>query len=282
MSPLRYDDAGLAGKAALITGAARGQGRSHALALASAGVSVVAVDCCRQIPSVPYPLATADELADTVTQAKEAGGACIGLTADVRLLTDLDDAVAQGMSAFGRLDVVIANAGVAQGFPEQEECSPEQIWADYVAVNLTGVWNTLQACKAPLLDGGRGGSIIITNSTSGLKGMSRGDPRSDAYTASKHGTLGLMKAYANELGPHGVRVNCVAPTAVDTPMINNPAMTAWVEHTTRRGAGGFRDAMNVGRVQASDITEAVLWLASDAARYVTGVCLPVDAGFVIT
>ncbi|MFJ8816529.1 mycofactocin-coupled SDR family oxidoreductase [Amycolatopsis thermoflava] len=271
----------LTGKVAFITGAARGQGRSHALALARAGAAVIATDCCAQIPTVPYPMSTPDDLAKTLAAIEEAGGRAIGVTADVRSRDQLDDAVRQGLDAFGRLDIVIANAGVAQGLPEQETHSAGQIWDDYLAVNLTGSWNTIQATAPVLVEGGRGGSVILINSTSGLKGMSRGDPRSDAYTAAKHGQLGLMKAYALELGPHGIRVNCVHPTAVATPMIENPAMKAWVEQALPRVPSRFGDAMHAGRVQPEEISAAVLWLASDAAKHVTGVSLPVDAGFAV-
>ncbi|AIJ23268.1 mycofactocin-coupled SDR family oxidoreductase [Amycolatopsis methanolica] len=271
----------LTGKVAFITGAARGQGRSHALALARAGAAVVATDCCAQIPTVPYPMSTPDDLAETVAGVEEGGGRGIGVVADVRSRDQLDDAVRQGVDAFGRIDVVIANAGVAQGFPEEETHSPGEIWDDYLAVNLTGAWNTIQATAPVLVEGGRGGSVILINSTSGLKGMSRGDARSDAYTAAKHGQLGLMKAYALELGPHGIRVNCVHPTAVATPMIENPAMKAWVEHNLPRVPSRFGDAMHAGRLQPEEISAAVLWLASDAAKHVTGVSLPVDAGFAV-
>lgn len=271
----------LTGKVAFITGAARGQGRSHAIALARAGASVIATDCCAQIPTVPYPMSALDDLMETVAAVEEAGGKGIGVVADVRSPEQLGEAVRQGVAAFGRLDIVIANAGIAQGFPEHETHTPNEIWNDYLAVNLTGAWNTIQATKAELIDGGRGGSVILINSTSGLKGMSRGDPRSDAYTAAKHGQVGLMRAYALELGPHDIRVNCVHPTAVDTPMIDNPAMRAWVEHNKARVATGFGDAMHAGRLKPEEISAAVLWLASDATKHVTGVSLPVDAGFAI-
>ncbi|SHH04615.1 SDR family mycofactocin-dependent oxidoreductase [Jatrophihabitans endophyticus] len=275
------DRDGWAGKVALITGAARGQGRSHALALAARGVDVVAVDICEQIETVPYPLATKDDLEQTAADVERAGARCLPVVADVRDRSLLLDAVERARASFGRLDIAVANAGVAQGYRDDDGTTPEQQWSDYLAVNLTGVWNTVTACAPAIVDGGRGGSIILINSTSGIKSMSRGEARSDAYTAAKHGGVGLMKAYAIELGPVGVRVNAVHPTAVATPMTENDAMRAWVERNVDRVANGFRDAMHVGRVQPADITEAVLWLASDASRYVTGVSLPVDAGFTI-
>jgi SDR family mycofactocin-dependent oxidoreductase len=268
-------------RVALVTGAARGQGRSHAVTLAGAGAAVVAVDVCGPIPTVPYPLGTEEELAETARLVEAVGGRCVTAQADVRSRADLDAAVAKGVATFGRLDVVVANAGVAQGLPESETATIDEIWADYIAVNLTGVWNTLQATRDALVDGGRGGSIIIISSTSGLKGTSRGDVRADAYTAAKHGQVGLMRAWANELGPLGIRVNTVHPTAVGTAMVENPSMAAWVQANAHRVAGGFKDAMHKGRVSAQDVSEAVLWLASDRSGSVTGVTLPVDAGFTI-
>ncbi|MDN5913532.1 MAG: mycofactocin-coupled SDR family oxidoreductase [Pseudonocardia sp.] len=268
-------------RVAFITGAGRGQGRSHAVTLAEAGAAIVAVDVCAPIPTVPYALATEEDLAETVRLVEKAGGRCLARVADVRHRHELVAAVDEAMATFGRLDVVVANAGVAQGLPEAETATIDEIWADYLAINLTGTWNTLQATRSAIVDGGRGGSIIIISSTSGLKGMSRGDVRSDAYTTTKHGLVGLMRAYANDLGPAGVRVNTVHPTAVATPMVDNPAMKAWVEVNVKRVAGGFSDAMHRGRVDAQDISDAVLWLASDRSRSVTGVTLPVDAGFVI-
>jgi len=271
----------LAGRVALITGAARGQGRQHAVTMAAEGAAVVAVDCCAQIDTVPYPLASADDLAQTRRLVEEAGGRCLTVVADVRDRAALLAAVEEGTAAFGRLDVVVANAGVAQGLPAEETTTVDQQWADYLAVNLTGAWNTIQATRGAIAAGGRGGSITLISSTSGLKGMSRGDARSDAYTAAKHGLVGLMRAYAIELGPQGIRVNTVHPTAVSTPMVENDAMAAWVQANVRRVAGGFGDALGRGRVDVQEIAEAVLWLASDRARSVTGVALPVDAGMTI-
>jgi SDR family mycofactocin-dependent oxidoreductase len=272
---------GLDGRVAFITGAARGQGRSHAVALARAGADIIATDCCRQLASVPYPMSAPEDLAETAALVKEAGGRCVTAEADVRSAGELDQAVAAGLEQFGRVDIVVANAGIAFGFRDGEQLTPQQLWADSIDVNLTGVWNTIRATMQAVIAGGRGGSMILINSTSGLKGMSRGDPRSDAYTAAKHGAVGLMRAYATELGPHGIRVNAIHPTAVDTPMVNNDAMAAWIEANQSRVATGFRDALNAGRLQPADISDAVLWLASDSSRYATGVSLPVDAGFTV-
>lgn len=269
-------------RVAFVTGAGRGQGRSHAVTLARAGAAIVAVDVCAPIDTVPYPLATEDDLAETARLVEAEGSRCLARVADVRDRPALVAVVDEALGMFGRLDVVVANAGVAQGFPEHETATVDRIWADYIAINLTGAWNTVQAARTALVDGGRGGSVIIVSSTSGLKGMSRGDPRSDAYTAAKHGLVGIMRAYANELGPHGVRVNSIHPTAVATPMIENPAMKRWVAANVGRVSGGFGDAMHRGRITVEEVSDTVLWLASDRSRAVTGVTVPVDAGFAVT
>lgn len=271
----------LTGQVAYITGAARGQGRSHALALAGAGAAIIAVDICAQVDTVPYPMATLEDLEQTAQLVRDAGGRCLTSVADVRSRQELTQAVDRGVQEFGRLDIVVANAGVAQGMAEHETTTIDQQWTDYIAINLTGAWNTIQATAPAIRAGGRGGSITIVSSTSGLKGMSRGDARSDAYTSAKHGLVGLMRAYATELGPDQIRVNTVHPTAMHTPMVDNDAMGRWVEHNTSRVSGGFGDALNRGFIEVQEISAAILYLASEGARSVTGVALPVDAGFTI-
>lgn len=272
---------GLQGKVAFITGAARGQGRSHAVGLAREGVAIIATDVCAPIETVPYALATAEDLAETVRLVEAEGVRCVSAAADVRDRTALLAAVDAGVAELGRLDVVVANAGVAQGLPDHETTSIDDQWADYVAINLTGAWNTIKAAQDALDSGGRGGSIIIISSTSGLKGHARGDARADAYTASKHGLVGLMRAYATELGPAGVRVNTIHPSAVSTPMVENDAMAAWVRTNLPRVAGGFGNAMHRSRIDEQEITDAVLYLASDVSRSITGVALSIDSGFAV-
>ncbi|MET0954079.1 MAG: mycofactocin-coupled SDR family oxidoreductase [Aeromicrobium sp.] len=271
----------LAGKVAFVTGAARGQGRSHAMALAREGAAVIATDICRQVDTVPYPLASEEDLAETARLVEQIGGRCVTAVADVRSRHELVAAVEAGTSELGRLDIVVANAGVAQGLLEHETTTVDEQWADYIAINLTGAWNTIKATQDALVSSGGGGSITIISSTSGLKGMSRGDARADAYTAAKHGLTGLMRAYAIELGPQSIRVNTVHPTGMHTPMVDNPAMGAWIEANTSRVAGSFGDAMHRGFIDVQEISDAIVFLASEKARSITGVALPVDAGFTI-
>ncbi|MEU7633970.1 mycofactocin-coupled SDR family oxidoreductase [Nocardia sp. NPDC049220] len=271
---------GVSEKVAVITGAARGQGRSHAMRLAEQGVDIVAVDICEPIASMPYPMATPDELAETVSLVERAGQRAVGVQADVRDGAALSDSVAKAVADFGgRLDIVVANAGVSTIRPT-EGTSNEQIWQDTVDINMTGVWHTVEACLPHMLEAGYGGSIILISSTAGLKGLvgATGTPATLAYTASKHGVVGLMRAYAVRLAKHSIRVNTVHPTGVRTPMVENPDLYSYyTQHP--EDAAMMRNALPVEAVDARDISSAVVWLASDAARYVTGVTLPVDAGF---
>jgi SDR family mycofactocin-dependent oxidoreductase len=267
----------LEGQVALITGAARGQGRSHAVALAEAGVDIVGLDLCHDIETVSYPLATPDDLRETVRQVEAHGRRMLASHADVRDLEAVSAVVAEGMAAFGRLDIVLANAGIAPAMGLTVD--PARSWANVIDVNLTGVWNTTWATKQALIDGGRGGSVVITSSTMGLKAVADGSPGGVAYVASKHGLVGIMKALALELAPHSIRVNAVHPTGANTPMIVNEAMQAWIAEHAEAAASGMQNALPVQLIEASDVTNAIMWLVSDLGRYVTGVSLPVDAGF---
>lgn len=264
----------LDGKVAFITGAARGQGRSHALALAEQGADIIALDICEQIDTVFYDLATEDDLAETVRLVEQRGRRAVARKADVRDLAGLTAVLDEGLDTFGRLDIVLANAGICMGLGE-----PERTWKNSIDVNLTGVWNTLWAARQPLIEGGRGGSIVVTSSSFGLKGYSDGSAAGLAYCAAKHGVVGLMRAFANELAPHMIRVNSIHPTGVNTAMVINPAMEKYLADNAEAAANGMQNAMPVELIERIDVTNAVLWLVSDAARYVTGVTLPVDAGF---
>ena len=269
-------NAPLAGKVAFITGAARGQGRAEALRLAADGADIIAIDLCEQIESVPYPLATPDDLAATVKLVEEAGGRIVAAQADVRDERALQAALQTGVDRFGRLDIVVANAGIA---PMQ---SGPGGWRDVVDVNLTGVHHTVEAAIPIMVAQGDGGSIVLISSAAGLIGVGGGDRGSLGYTAAKHGVVGLMRAYANFLAPHSIRVNTIHPTGVDTPMINNEFTRGWLKHIAEElnAPTDFANALPVQVVQAEDIANAVAWLVSDQARYVTGVTLPVDAGIV--
>jgi SDR family mycofactocin-dependent oxidoreductase len=266
---------GLAGKVAFITGAARGQGRAEAIRLASDGADIIAVDICDQIESVPYPMATPEDLAATVKLVEDTGARIVVQQADVRDRDALNTALRAGLDEFGRLDIVIANAGIA---PMQ---SGQEGWRDVVDVNLTGVHHTVDVVIPTMVEQGDGGSIVLTSSAAGLVGIGGEDPGSLGYTAAKHGVVGLMRAYANHLAPHRIRVNSIHPAAVNTPMINNEFTRQWLERITRESETpvDFGMALPVQSVDADDIAAAVAWLVSEEAWFITGVALPVDAGY---
>jgi len=270
----RFED-----KVVFITGAARGQGRSHAVRFAAEGARVIGIDVCADQPATPYPLATEEDLAETVRQVEAAGGAMHAEVADVRELDAVRTAVRAGMERFGRLDVIVANAGIYSPGPVQWLSS--EGWDETIGINLTGVFNTVRAGVKRMIEQDEGGAIVITSSTAGLKGF-YGSP---AYNASKHGVVGFMRSIALELAPNRIRVNTVHPTSVDTPMIINDVFPRLVrmdlEDPTKDDAAEFlrpQQALDTPWVEANDISDAVLWLCSDEARYVTGTTLPIDAG----
>lgn len=267
--------AGLTGKVAFITGAARGQGRAHAVRLAAEGADIIAVDLCDQIASVPYPMATPDDLAETVTLVEDAGSRIVARQADVRDRAALKTALSEGIAELGRLDIVIANAGIAP-------MMGENAWQDVIDVNLTGVYHTVDVAMRPLIKQGDGGAIVLTSSVAGLVGIGAPIAGSLGYTASKHAMVGLMRAYANFLAPYSIRVNSIHPAGVNTPMIDNEFTRSWLDGIAQQQQGGpdMSNALPVPALDVEDIANAVLWLVSDAARYVTGVALPLDAGFV--
>ena len=271
----------MAGKVVLVTGAARGQGRSHAVRLAEEGADVIAVDLCAGIDTVvgKYPPATREDLDRTVVEVEKAGGRIVARVADVRDQAGLDAAVADGVDELGRLDGVVANAGIASYGRAWE--LDEATWQDVIDVNLTGVWHTAKAAIPRLIEAGRGGSMVFTSSIGGLKGIQQ----VGHYVSAKHGIVGLMRTLANELAPEGVRVNTVHPTNVDTDMIQNPGTWGMFapddpEPTQEKAIPGFTslNALQVPWIESIDVSNAVLFLLSDEARYITGVALPVDAG----
>ena len=261
----------LEGKVAFITGAARGQGRSHAVRLAEEGADIIAVD-----------IGSPTELAQTVKEVEALGRRIVAGRADVRDFGGLTAALDDGVARLGRLDIVVANAGIVS-FGTAEELT-EQAWRDVIDVDLTGVWLTVKAA-IPHLRATGGGSITIMNSGAGLKGS----PNLGHYAAAKHGLVGLMQSLANELAPDMVRVNTVHPSAVDTDMIHNQALYHQLlpDHPgdiTRQEIEPVFQTLNalpIPWVESVDISNAVLFLASDEARYITGVTLPVDAGVVV-
>lgn len=269
----------LDGRVAFITGVARGQGRSHAVRLAAEGADIIGVDICADIASNGYPMASPAELGETVALVEEQGGKMLGSIADVRDFSALKSAVDTGVGHFGRLDIVCANAGIAaMAFQELTDADDLQMWTDVLDVNLVGSFHTAKATIPHLIAGGRGGSIVFTSSTAGLRGFGGVGGGGLGYAASKHGIVGLMRALSNALAPHSIRVNTVHPTAVNTMMAVNPAMTAFREHYPD-GGPHLQNPMPVGLLEPEDISAAIAYLVSDAAKYVTGVTFPVDAGF---
>ncbi|MFF3468674.1 mycofactocin-coupled SDR family oxidoreductase [Streptomyces sp. NPDC001984] len=269
------------GKVAFVTGAARGQGRSHAIRLAQEGADIIAVDLVSQIGSVPYPMATPEDLAETVREVEKLDRRIVASQADVRDFAALKKAVDDGVAQLGRLDIVSANAGIFS-FGKMDELD-EQEFQDVVDVNLTGVWKTVKAAIPHIKAGGRGGSIILTSSAAGLIGMEH----IGHYSAAKAGVVGLMRTLAVELAPDFIRVNSVHPTSVNTDMIQNAAAyelfapdMAASERTKENLEPRFAslNVLPIPWVEPVDISNAVLWLASDESRYVTGVTLPIDAG----
>jgi (+)-trans-carveol dehydrogenase len=269
------------GKVAFITGAARGQGRSHAVRLAQEGADIIAIDVCKPISrSSEIPPSTPDDLAETADLVKAQNRRIVTAEVDVRDVDALTAAVNSGVEQLGRLDIIVANAGIGNGGNTLDKTS-EDDWKDMIDVNLSGVWHTVKVGVPHLLSGGRGGSIVLTSSVGGLKAY----PHTGHYIAAKHGVVGLMRTFAVELGQHSIRVNSVHPTNVNTPMfMNEGTMKLFRPDLENPGPEDMKvvaqlmHVLPVGWVEPVDISNAVLFLASDEARYVTGLPLTVDAG----
>jgi (+)-trans-carveol dehydrogenase len=268
------------GKVAFITGAARGQGRAHAVRLAQEGADIIAVDICKQIDSVRIPLSTPEDLAETADLVKNLDRRIYTAEVDTRDFDALKAAVDAGVEQFGRLDIIVANAGIGNGGETLDKTS-EGDWEDMIDVNLGGVWKTVKAGVPHILAGGRGGSIILTSSVGGLKAY----PHTGHYVAAKHGVVGLMRTFAVELGAQNIRVNSVHPTNVNTPLfMNDGTMKLFRPDLENPGpedmkvVGQLMHTLPIGWVEPEDIANAVLFLASDESRYITGVTLPVDGG----
>ncbi|MBV6756251.1 mycofactocin-coupled SDR family oxidoreductase [Rhodococcus opacus] len=271
----------LEGKVAFITGVARGQGRAHAVKLASLGADIIGVDICADIDSMDYPNATREDLDETVRLVEKEGQRMVGRVADVRDQGALADAFGVGQAEFGRLDIVIANAGIVRLTDSDDRRS---VWRDIVDTNLTGTWNTIEVALPALRENGSGGSIVITSSSAGLKGTATDNAGAQAYTASKRGLVGLMQSLANQYASEWIRVNTIHPTGVATGMTMNAAMetlfaAAAAGETT--GLSTMQNLLPIEILQPEDIANAVAWLVSDEARFVTGIALPLDAGFSI-
>jgi SDR family mycofactocin-dependent oxidoreductase len=264
-------------KVAFITGAARGQGRSHALRLAQEGADVIAIDICRQIDGLGYKLANPDDLATTVAEVEALDRRIIAAEIDVRDAQSVQAFVARSAAELGGVDIVIANAAIAS-VGRAQGCTEDELFSAIIEVNLTGVWNTVSAAAPIMIEQGRGGAIVITSSTQGLTGRGgNGTGGVSGYCAAKHGVVGLMRSFSHWLAPHNIRVNTIHPTGVNTPMINNDAMAAALNDP--RLADMAQNLLPTAITEPADISNAVAWLGSDEARYVTGVTLPVDAGF---
>lgn len=272
----------VSGKVAFITGAARGVGRSHCIRLAEEGAGIVAFDLCALSDPVAqqYPSATEEDLAHTVKEVESRGGRIVARIGDVRDHAALLAAVDAGLVEFGHIDIVAANAGSVKVGARAHQASQAE-WDEMIGINLTGVWNTVRATVPQMIEQRTGGSIVITSSSAGLKGVQLLGP----YTAAKHGVVGLMRTLALELGQYHIRVNTLHPTGIDTPMGVNDAMfkifRPELENPTREDfepALAKLNVLPVAVVDPVDISNALLFLSSDEGRYITGVTLPVDAG----
>jgi SDR family mycofactocin-dependent oxidoreductase len=264
----------LQGKVAMVTGAARGLGRTHAVRLAEEGADVLALDIAAPVRETGYMPAGVEDLDETVALVEKQGRRALARRVDVRDQGALDAAVAEGLRELGPIEIVAANAGIMGAGLIWEITEDE--WQDMLDVNLSGVWHTIKAVVPSMIEAGRGGSVIVTSSVAGLKGS----PFVGHYAASKHGVVGLVRTCALEFAPHRIRVNSVHPTGLATSMGNIPRILELFQERPDL-AGSYGNALPVDRVDPVDVSNAMIWLASDEARYVTGVALPVDAGALI-
>lgn len=270
----------LDGKVAFISGAARGQGRAHAVRMAQEGADIIGFDVCDQLQTVLYEMSHFEDLEETARQVEALGRRMVFGKADVRDASSVQEVFEQGLGELGRVDIVVANAGIFSGLGDAGR-SP-QAWHDAIDVLLTGVYHTCEAAIASLIEQGEGGSIVITSSTAGLGGLYSDRKAAGAgiigYAAAKHGVVGLMRVYATSLAEHRIRANTIHPTGVNTPMVNNAEFGALFQEFPN-AFGTNRNLLPVPWVEPEDIANAAIFLASDAGRYITGVTLPVDAGF---
>jgi (+)-trans-carveol dehydrogenase len=275
------DRDGFTGKVALITGGARGQGRQHAVRLAEQGVDIVVCDACAPVAAANYSMPSVEDLEQTAQLVQDLDRRVIARQLDVRDLPALEALVAETRQEFGRLDMVIANAAIAS-YGMSLELSDET-WHELIDINLIGVWHTVRAAVPLVIEGGRGGAVVLTSSSAGARGLYG----LVHYVAAKHGVVGMARALANEFGQHNIRVNAVLPGTVNTPMAANLATYRLyrpdLENPTLEDCEQVMLGLNllpVKWVEAIDISNAVVWLCSDQSRYVTGISLPVDAGYI--
>jgi hypothetical protein len=256
---------------AFVTGAARGQGRSHAERLASEGADIIAFDLCAEAARVDYPTASVSDMDHTAKLVEATGRSIVRAVGDVRDSEALDHAVADGITTFGRIDIVVANAGILTWDRFWEISDAD--WQATLDIDLTGVWRTFKATAPTMIEAGRGGSIIATSSVAGIKSL----PGQAHYSAAKHGVVGLVKAAAIELGTYGIRVNSIHPWGVATEMLNDPSIARIMDLDPTYGPS-FASILSNPVAEPSDISETVLWLASDHSRHITGAQIPVDMG----
>jgi len=266
----------LDGKVAFISGVARGQGRSHAVRLAAEGADIIGFDICKDFATVEYPMASEEELIETAKMVEALGQSIVAEVADVRDRSEVERVLNKGLATFGHVDIVIANAGISSTMGEVAES--HQAWDDSIATMLTGTFNTVDLAYPHMIERGQGGSIVITSSTNGLRGFAMFSSAGGmAYTAAKHGVVGLMRAWANLLGPHNIRVNTVHPTGVNTMMATNDRFVEFC-----RDHPGIVEAMTnalpIQMMDTVDVSNAVVFLCSDEGRYITGTTMAVDAG----
>jgi SDR family mycofactocin-dependent oxidoreductase len=268
----------LDGKVVFVTGAARGQGRSHAVRLAEEGANIIALDICDQIDTVFYPMASKEDLEETERLVRATGQDIVARVADVRNLDQVQAVYEEGVAAFGDVDIVLPNAGI---MPVIEPGDRRQAWYDAIDTMLSGVWHVLEVTVPRLIERGQGGAIVITSSSAGLSSIGLNTyPGQAGYVAAKHGVVGLMRLYASQLGKYNIRVNTVHPTGVNTPMVVNEQFPAWMaEHNT--AVSDWRNALPVELIEPVDVSNAIVYLVSDEGRYVSGVTLPVDAGYLV-
>jgi SDR family mycofactocin-dependent oxidoreductase len=267
----------LDGKVAFITGAARGQGRAHAVRLAADGADVIALDICHDIDTIDYPQSSQEDLDETVKLVEKEGRRIVARQADVRDADAVQKVVADGLEEFCRIDIVLANAGVIRLGPGGDR---RQTFRDIIDVNLIGVWNTVEAAIPALIDGGRGGSIVLTSSSAGLKAPNTDRAGGQAYGAAKRGLVALMQTWANNLAEHSIRVNTIHPTGVATGMVMNETMAAMFE-SNDPSLAAMQNALPIQILMPEDIANAVAFLVSEEAKFITGITWPLDAGFAV-